>query len=304
MIRLVVYSDLHLHTWGDSTITEDGRNSRLDWQQNVLGQINLYCLQHDIDHLICCGDVFHTQGKVDSEVLMAAYESFSIIRENGIRQFWIVGNHDQKDKAGTIHSLPFLRELGTVVDEWFVYGDRKLFLMAHTHRKEMLEWAFNNHPGYTFFIHQGVSQIPLSNGHVIEEIFDSHMIPDTARHVFAGHYHTFKRVSSKLTIPGAPMQHTRGDRGQVRGWLDVTIPDEGPLDIKHIESDHPKFPEDKEIREERASKELNIDMSGFMDDMDRIIDEYVQQRKLDSHTKSIGRDLAEGKYEVPEPENR
>lgn len=301
-MRLVVYSDLHLHCWKSGATIVDGRNSRLLDQQKVLEQIKQYCIQNEIEHLVCCGDVFHTQGKVDSEVLTVAWDSFLSIHDGGIKQYWLVGNHDQKDKAGRIHSMPFLEELGTVVDSWYIDENHGWVFLAHTHDKERLEWAFRNTGGFTFFIHQGVSQVPMINGYMIDEIFKPEMVPSCARHVFSGHYHSFNRVNDKITIPGSPMQLTWADRGQKRGWLDVTIPEAGPLEIKHIESDCPKFPEFDEGSKEEAKRTSPsvVDYS----DLEGFFEQYAEAESISEEDRVIGRELIEGKYEVPEPKDQ
>ena len=116
-MRFIVYSDLHLHCWSYGSKLIEGRNSRLLQQIDVLNQMKKYAVQHGIRDIFCCGDVTHTQGRTDAEVLMAGHEVFSGISADGIKQWWIPGNHDYKDRAGTIHSLSWLKELGALVEK-------------------------------------------------------------------------------------------------------------------------------------------------------------------------------------------
>lgn len=313
-MRFLVYSDLHLHTWSYGSKLIDGKNSRLKAQQDVLRQIKEYALSNNISKIICCGDVFHTQGKVDAEVLQAAYHSFNDIKKAGLEQIWMVGNHDQKDKRGIIHALDILRPLGEVVDTQLYIGmgaDIPLVFFPYTEDEEYLKTMFkvSNIPNQIMFIHQGVSSVPMKNGYLIDEIFKPEMILESTKHVFSGHYHNHTRVTDKLTIPGAPMQHTWGDEGEKRGWLDVEVGDE--VKITHVESDHPKFIRDVEAqcREcdfrpasldpgREVESRINLSVADF-DMLDDLICDFAKEKNLDRHTEQIGRQLREGKYEAP-----
>lgn len=300
-MRILVYSDIHLHTWSyGSSLVEGGFNSRLVDQIDVIKQMKDYCLNNNIYRMICCGDVFHTQGKVDAEVLTAAHSIFSEINCEGIDQLWLVGNHDQKNKSGTIHSLSFLKEIGTVVDDMYYNPEGYDFpfaCLAYTESEEKIKEFFKSiTEGRICFIHQGVNSVPQFHGFTIEEIFKPEMIPDHIRHVFAGHYHDFNRVNNKLTIPGAPMQHTCGDSNVSKGWLDVNIPETGEIEIKHIESKHPKLV--KEPKEKEAESKVVLTAADF-DRLDDLVRDFVQQKKMNQHAIKIGQEIMEGKYEAP-----
>jgi DNA repair exonuclease SbcCD nuclease subunit len=64
------------------------------------------------------------------------------------------------------------------------------------------------------------------------------MIPEHVKHVYTGHYHQHNRLSNKATIIGSPMQLTRADAGDTRGFLVV---DTGTGECKQIETDAPVF---------------------------------------------------------------
>ncbi len=312
-MRFIVYSDLHLHCWSYGSKLIEGLNSRLLQQIDVLNQMKKYAMRHGIRDIFCCGDVTHTQGRTDAEVSMAGHAAFSGISAEGIKQWWIPGNHDYKDRAGKIHGLSYLKELGALVEkqEFFLNytNGTSLAFLPYTESKEELLAFFNNVPVNSIcFIHQGVSGVPVNSQIFLDEIFDPAIIPEHVDHVFSGHYHDHKLVSPKLTIPGAPMQHTWGDAGQRRGWLDCTI-DVGGVDIKHIESDHPKFIRGlaepykegdwREIIEDTmTAPKIKLSAADFSD-LDLIAEEYATKKKLNAHTKSIGKQLRENKYEVP-----
>jgi DNA repair exonuclease SbcCD nuclease subunit len=316
-LRFVVYSDLHLNLWNYKATLKSGYNSRLLAQRSVLEDIRTYCVERNITDLICCGDIFHTRGKIDAEVLDGAYHSFSFIHDSGIYQTWVVGNHDQKTKSGSIHSLSFLQEFGQVVSDFSINWPGEFSFMPYTEDKAELEHFFaecQNANTKICFIHQGVSGVPVKTGVFLDEIFHQDMIPDNVKHVFAGHYHQHKRVSDKITIPGAPMQHTWGDSGNRCGWLDVTYEDDGEVEIKHIESNHPKFVMDPaEAGEMDFVRDLDLLMeedgdidltSSNFEDLETLISEFSTQKNLDEHSRRIGRNLREGTYEAPVIEDK
>ena len=313
-MRFIVYSDLHLHLWSYGSKLIEGHNSRLLSQIDVLHQMRNYAVTNKIRDIFCCGDIHHTQGKIDAEVLMAAHPTFTGISDLGIKQWWIPGNHDFKDKAGTIHSLSWLKSCGALIDKQEIFvnyvDDISLAFLPYTESKDEVIAFFDKLPINSIcFIHQGVQGVPMTGGWLVDEIFDPSMIPDHVKHVFAGHYHDHKLWTDQLTIPGAPMQHTWRDAGQRRGWLDVKI--EGDrIAIKQVESKHPKFVrglaeahEEGDFREDYKLvtdevEKIQLSAADFSD-LDTIVDEFAVKKKLNKHTTDIGKQLREGKYEVP-----
>ncbi len=292
MHRILVYSDLHMHCWTSYFALLDGHNSRLMLQVDVLRQMKNYCLDNEIQTVICCGDTFHTQGKLDSEVAAAACDIFQEFNNAGIAQTWLVGNHDQKNRSGTIHSLRFLEYLGVIVPNSF--ADEFKYLAYTEDEQKLKDFFASCGPNDICFIHQGVNTVPMTSGFTIDEIFKPEMASHV-RHVFSGHYHSYKQLGN-ITIPGTPMQHNWGDEGEKRGWLDVIIPDKGSLKIVHVESKHPKFGEDWKRPASKRKKDKTIIDYKF-DDIECLVDKFKQG--LDPHTVTIGNHLMEGKYEVP-----
>ena len=80
-MRVLIFSDLHLHNWPYGSTLVDGMNSRLKAQADVLDVIADASV--DADHVVFCGDLFHTHGKMDASVMRVAYEGFAKIAERG-----------------------------------------------------------------------------------------------------------------------------------------------------------------------------------------------------------------------------
>lgn len=258
MSKFVVFSDLHLNEWTYGATLVDGKNSRLLAQADVLKQIREYCITEDVRSVFFCGDLFHTHSKVSASVLHVAHEEFKAFKSADIHVTFLVGNHDMSDRAGKVHTLDFLKELGTVIEPnegSMMYGGSKtepsFYFYSYTEDREaLLDFiAFCNQPGY-LFLHQGVQNVPMGSGFVIpNEILSADDIPDTMIMAFTGHYHSHRQVSDNLCIVGSPMQHDWGDTGEDRGWLLVE-----DKTITLIPSKAPKFIEltKKELQEDVA----------------------------------------------------
>jgi len=246
MEQFIVFSDLHLNAWTyGASYDSFGRNSRLENQISALEKMALYAHERDIKYLLFCGDFFHTHGMVKTEVLQGAHIVLEKIKRVwGIEIVWIVGNHDQADKYGYIHSLDILNHYGYYADIDYLElpGLPLIHGLSYTEDETDLK-TFLEHlkPDSIVLMHQGVSGVEIgSKGFTLNEMLTPDMIPDHILHAFVGHYHDHRMINDKLTIPGAMMQHTWSDAGEERGFLVVTI--EGKkIHIEHIDSGDNKF---------------------------------------------------------------
>jgi len=264
MSRFLVFSDLHLNLWKYGAVG----TSRLDNQIAFLEEMCIYASDNNIRHILFCGDFFHTSGHVKTEVLQQAYLHLNDInRSFGVEFIYIVGNHDQADKQGKIHSLDFLSQFGQCANEKLLELPDMPPICGLNYTEDpdklswWLSWISEKHKkvtdGAIVLLHQGVHGVEVnSKGFKLNEILTPDMIPDNVLHVFAGHYHSFKRVNDKLTIPGAPMQFNWGDAGEERGFLDVMY-DGRNLHIKFVPSNCRKF--------------IKIDCSGLEDIREELI---------------------------------
>ena len=242
MSKILLFSDLHIHDWTyGATKLPSGRNSRLQDQADLLDEITEYAVSNEIKTVFFCGDLFHTNGSTKASVIQVAHEKFSSMRDRGLNLTFLVGNHDCQDKAGTIHCMGWLSELGRVVDSiqgWASEG-QEYVASPYTESADMLRRTFDHAPpGAIVLLHQGVAGVPLGSGFVINEVFDPAIIPDHVKHVFTGHYHTHREISDKLTVLGSPMQLTWADAGDTRGF---TIFDTIKKTVSLIPTKAPQF---------------------------------------------------------------
>lgn len=247
MSRFIVFSDLHFNLWryGSHQDTDSG-NSRLTNQCEFFDRMCNYAAENNIRYALFCGDFFHTPGSIKTEVLGAAWHSLTKMGRYPRLQFvWLVGNHDQADKAGNLHALDFLGQFGCLANRYNPLELEDLppiVGLDYTEDADKLKRFLGNVPDDSIvLLHQGVGGVEVnSKGFTLNELLTPDMIPDYVLHAFAGHYHSHKRVSDRLTIPGATMQHNWSDAGEQRGFLDVWI-DEGQIHIKHVDSHSFKF---------------------------------------------------------------
>ncbi len=248
-MRILVFSDLHLHNWPYGSTLVDGMNSRLADGFNVMVQIAEYINDHPVDSCVFAGDLFHTHGKIDSAVLKVAYMGMDRIVQHLIRpcdMYVLVGNHDTSDKSMKIHNLHWMEAMGiNVVDfPWHnKYNDlpKELSFLPYTEDKEVIKTFFRNAAmkgGTTCFMHQGIAEVPMGSGFLINEIFTLDMIPDEIKHVYTGHYHEHTRVADNATVIGNTMPISWSDEGSTKGFL---IVDTKTGKIEQIETDAPKF---------------------------------------------------------------
>jgi len=118
-MRILVFSDLHLHNWSyGSSVNKYGINTRLEDQADILNQIVGIVEEQEIEKVVFAGDMFHTHGKLDAAVLRVAYDGISEFKyalgETHQAFVMLVGNHDTADKTKATHSLHWLNQYGHV----------------------------------------------------------------------------------------------------------------------------------------------------------------------------------------------
>lgn len=237
-MRLLVFSDLHLHNHTYGATLVDGINSRLRDGARILDQIAMHCQYNDIEHVVFAGDLLHTHGKIDASVLKVAYEGMKKIRAEVPLVTALVGNHDTADVTMKTHAMHWLNGIGVkVVDKPFhdVCG---LSFLPYVGSTEEIA-AFFEESGRICFLHQGLAGVPMKSGFVPGSEFSEDMIPEWVVHAFTGHYHPHRRVSEISTVIGSAMQINWADEGDERGFLVVDT--DAPADFEFIPTIHPRF---------------------------------------------------------------
>ena len=247
-MKILIWADMHLHTWTYGSKLIDGVNSRLLEQAKVMSRIAAAIRRDPVGHIVFLGDLFHTHSKIDISVLKVAYEGITEIMDaaaetTGARMEVLVGNHDTDRKDMSVHALHWLNSIPgvSVVDNVWHDIEKGFSYLSYTENEDVLKKFFRMSQPICF-MHQGLVDVPMASGFVVNEIMNHDMIPGHVRHVFTGHYHPFT-VLPKATVVGSVMQHTWADMGDKRGWLMVDT--EGQLgaapDLVQINSKAPEF---------------------------------------------------------------
>jgi len=215
MSKVLIISDVHFHRWNyGATVTKDGFNSRLRGQLNYFYGLRDIAVDRGVKHVICLGDLFHTNSTIHAEVAATAWRTVTAFANQGIKFHCLVGNHDMASKDGKIHSLDWLRSYGILVDQpmSFILDGRHIAAMPYSENAEQLT-SFLSNPRYRHelvLLHQGVNLHDRGSAWVINEIFTKEMVPENVKLVLTGHYHR-PVDDGKISIVGSPMEHNWSD---------------------------------------------------------------------------------------------
>ena len=248
MSKILIFSDVHLHNWTyGSKLLATGYNDRLIDQCYFFNHIIQYCSEHNIDWAICGGDVFHTHGKIATEVLNVAAGKFNELAQVTKKCTTLVGNHDMK--SNNINALNFLRYTKrrdgtgwTVVNDFDT--DWKFGFISYTdceaEFKDNLKQVTKNPNIKYLFMHQGVKSVKVGSGFEIpNEFLSPDIIPEQIKFAFTGHYHRHQEVAENLIVIGSPMQYTWSDAGDKKGFIVLDTDTDTWEFIEYKES--PKF---------------------------------------------------------------
>jgi DNA repair exonuclease SbcCD nuclease subunit len=232
-MKRLIFSDLHLHPWSyGATVTEHGYNSRLWAQKLALDEMLTYAIEHEIEYAYFLGDLFHTHGNVPTQALAIAADFFRELRRHCSINA-LVGNHDMANKSGSIHALSFLEPTEVIENGHWVNGGVNIGGLSYTTDDDELKQFLDicGDTGGIALLHQGVANVQLSSGYIIDERLSPEMIPDNVV-AFSGHYHFHKRVSQNLTVVGNLAALNWSDANQTKGFV---VYDDETGTIEHIE---------------------------------------------------------------------
>lgn len=237
-MKYAVLSDIHAHAHSVfSGAPVDGVNGRLAitlWEIERAADV---LLKEGGSTMIIAGDIFHTRGVIDPEVLNPTRACFERVIERGIDIMAIPGNHDLKsrDTSELSSAIQNLAQIGISGGSFRVINEPKLIpnhLMSHA----FVPWRYTKdelmadlkqlaeHPATVLsltdvFIHAGIdgvlSGVPGSG------LTKAELAAFGFRHVFAGHYHNHTDLGDGVVSIGATAHHNWGDVGTRAGFLIV-----------------------------------------------------------------------------------
>mgnify|MGYP003147495898 CR=1 FL=1 len=243
--------DLHAHPFKNGTITEEGRNSRVDDAVGVIRQVYSYAKNNNVAYVLFGGDLFDRRKSIDVDTFNRIHEVISEGADS-IPTIMIPGNHDQANKSGTIHALdrfssdkckvfhqPEWVELDVGVGLFGVpYVDDGEVIAASVQRglSERPEWAKKAF----LLLHYGIQGARVSAADYVLpcELELSHLSPSSWNLILSGHYHIGQQLGSNFHYIGSAMQHRWDDAGFEKSFIEF---DTESWSIRRIPTVAPRF---------------------------------------------------------------
>lgn len=272
-MKFAVVSDLHCNLWSlFATVGPGGVNSRLALILSELKRAATTIKAAGGSTLIIAGDVFHTRGTLDPEVLNPVRECIQEIVDDGIDVLILPGNHDLKTRnttalSSSVENLQNIEHMDydgthtvTIFNkpEIYAHSEGGMFafvpwcenisdLLAHI---DSIATQLGSKIKDTYlFIHAGIDGvIPGLPAHGLS---DAKLALYGFKAVMAGHYHNFKPMMGNVYSIGSLTHQTWGDVGTRAGFL---IVDTDTNVVEFNDTIAPKFvdvsgmtPEDTEL---------------------------------------------------------
>lgn len=261
-MKVVIFSDMHVHAWSEFSVLDDGVPSRLQHCLTVLRKVRRHCKKNGIKLVLFGGDLFHKRGVLYTLPYNLVVAELAEWRRAGITLLANVGNHDAADRKAKVHALQAMESvelLSTVDDDgwinWHVEGDDGSELAvtavsycpeaAELRRRTDLALAMREQemPGMTTvgLFHHGFrgARVGTSLEYVVKEDADPNAYAKSFDVMFSGHYHAHQAIGSGTNAwyVGSPMEFVRGETSP-KGFL-VWDSEGKRLDMVHL--DLPRF---------------------------------------------------------------
>lgn len=231
-----VVSDLHANNWSVfSSTNSDGVNSRLRIILNELLRAADEILAAGGKTMIVAGDILHTRGSIDPEVLNPVRDTFKLILAKGIDVHAIPGNHDlkSKDSSELSSAIQNLAEISLEGTQFRVYNEPTIVAIdgqnfgfvpwRHTRAELLADLALMAaHPQastFDVFIHAGIDGV--LSGMPAHGLTAEVLAEFGFRNVFAGHYHHHYAFGNGIYSIGASTHQVWGDVNTKAGFLIV-----------------------------------------------------------------------------------
>lgn len=233
-MKYAVASDIHCHNWSMFSHTNsDGINSRLAYALSELKRAAAAVKAAGGDTLVIAGDIMHTRGTIDPEVLNPTRSTIREILESGVSIYAIPGNHDLKSNdtqelSSAIQNIAQSTIDGAVFKVFNTAGTQMTsdallgFVPWRWTQEALLEdlAELAKHPNAAsmdVFIHAGIDGV--LSGMPAGGLTDAMLASFGFRHVFAGHYHSHHDFGNGVVSIGATTHQNWGDVGTRAGFL-------------------------------------------------------------------------------------
>lgn len=313
--EVLLFSDIHLHTWEfGSSIDSQGFNSRLTGGLKVIDRVYEEASSRGIKYIIFTGDLFHVRNGVSPQVLHRTFECFkdNSYSHPDVEIFLMLGNHDfTRDMKFTsvrcLSSIPRVKVISEPIQDCKLFGgDILASFNPYTPDSDCFRRLLTS-PSCpdVHFAHQGFGGLAQDpRNYYIDEIASvddmSQWFGRKSVEIISGHYHDHALLTGSDRdldslygfFVGAPSQQNFGDVGANRGFLTYELGSRKPV-FHSLEDINPLF---VDVSEDTPISELNIS-GNFV----RCLAYPDVMEDLVTHTNKFNPEAVVKKYLVQEP---
>lgn len=244
-MKYLVFSDLHLHNWGDFSQPDDVTgNSRLTMQIEALGKM-LSIAEQEGRTVLFLGDLFHQRGRVATNVMNWAVKT--ITDHPDVEIIAIEGNHD--NVSNSIHSessMEVLRHLPniTLVEEMDTFSNDGDLITALSYGEEYAEIKeyLKSTRANILIGHLGVEGAKGAGESKLDGAFSAgDFTQGNFGLVLLGHYHKRQKLADGVFYVGNPVAQDFGDAGQEKGYMTFEVVDGEATQPVFHKLDFPQF---------------------------------------------------------------
>lgn len=254
-MKVVITADIHYDLFQNiSSIREDLLTDRALEIDTAFKSVLDYASAEKAP-VIIAGDLVHRRNIRSDAINELVYNRLKYAKEQGVKVFLLVGNHDQANVAGTVHCFSTFQDVVEVIDKPCVkqiHGFDFFFLPYEEYRNsaKSLEILLKKHRGSKGVLvgHLGVMGASLSGfDHTVKEpLTVEDLCLDKFLFGYLGHYHLPQKVATNCCYVGSLMQHSLQDKRCDRGFTVAEFVMEGTawgIHNKQIVLDTPTFQE-------------------------------------------------------------
>ena len=234
MPKILLFTDLHLDQYRQfSTTLENGLNSRLYAQWQVMEQVAKIAKDNEVKTVLFLGDFFNSQvDSISKMVYILGFEALRLIQSSCEHLYVIVGNHDLYRDQTILRTFNTFSDVVSVTTTESIAG----------HKFVLVPWGdtvTDHTPGEYVAGHLSIIGARLNN---LSKVEASEGIKPRSltsfRKVLSGHYHIKQSLGPNIEYIGAVNPVGFGELG-APGY--VTLFDPDTAETTSIELDTPRF---------------------------------------------------------------
>ncbi len=259
--KFIVFSDFHSHNFAYGSEQVEGTvcrrpgyyNSRFLQGLQILEEIKE--ASRGSDAILFGGDLFHQRGSVSTDVLMGTYNCVQGMNTYAPIHL-IPGNHDYANRDGCLHSLIDLHDEtnGVFVHDssWSIqdFGNVRIWFVPYMEHKSNFLSTFRDMEANREFLdrgrnrfnllvlHAGIQGGIIGSDFVLSSANDLSLdeLPSWMNLTLIGHFHKHQKLKENVYFIGSSHQHNWGDANDKRGYLTVSIENDGTYSVTQTET--------------------------------------------------------------------